>query len=189
MSMLKFSVYLLVLACASSYAQNVDLDNYQSLVSDVKSYSLGEPVIVIVVESTTAEAAAGTGVEKNTGISAGFNENDDAKSVGMSVDANNQGEGKTSRRGRMTTQLSATIIEVMPNSMLKIKGTQDLTINGEKQRIVVSGIIRASDISKNNSIFSYQIANVELEVAGDGSISAAQKQNIIFRFFNWLGLL
>jgi flagellar L-ring protein FlgH len=189
MSMLKFSFATLIFMSAITHAQNLDLDNYQALVSDVKSYSLGEPVIVIVVESTTAEAAAGTDVEKNTGISASVHDNIQEKSVGMSVDASNQGEGKTSRRGRMTTQLSATITEILPNAMLKIKGIQDLTINGEKQRVVVSGIIRASDISKNNSIFSYQIANVELEVAGDGSISEAQKQNIIFRFFNWLGLL
>lgn len=187
--MLKFNFIFLLWLSVAVNAQDIDLDNYQSLASDVKSYSLGEPVVVIVVESTTAEAVAGTGVEKNTGISAGVNNSTREKKVGMSVDANNQGEGKTSRRGRMSTQLSATIVEILPNSMLKIEGIQDLTINGEKQRIIVSGTIRASDISKNNSIFSYQIANVELEVTGDGSISEAQKQNIIFRFFNWLGVL
>jgi len=187
--MSKYSWLLLLVIGAPVQAQNVDLDNYQSLVSDVKSYAVGEPVIVVVVESTSAEATAGTGVERNTAVSAGVNSDRKIDAVGMNVDSNSDGEGKTSRRGRVTTQLSATIIEVLPNSMLKIKGIQDLTINGEKQRVVVSGVIRASDISKNNSIFSYQIANVELEVAGKGSISEAQKQNVIFKFFNWLGLL
>lgn len=187
--MWKFSIFFVLLYVSFAQAQDVDLDNYQSLASDVKSYSVGEPIVVIVVEVTTAEASAGTGVEKSTEISAGVNENDRNVSAGMNVDANNQGGGRTSRKGKMTSQLSATITEVMPNAMLKIKGTQDLTINGEKQRIVVSGVIRASDVSKNNSIFSYQIANVELEIAGDGDVSEAQKQNIIYRFFNWIGVL
>lgn len=187
--MSKFSAALLFFFSLLAQAQDVDLDNYQSLVSDVKSYSVGEPVIVIVVESTNAEATAGTGVERNTGVSAGASDGHNDQSVGLNIDANSEGEGKTSRRGKVTTQLSATIIETLPNAMLKIKGIQDLTINGEKQRVVVSGVIRASDISKNNSVFSYQIANVELEVAGNGSISEAQKQNIIFKFFNWLGVI
>lgn len=173
----------------SCFGQDVDLDSYKPLVGDIKSYKVGEPVIVIVVEATTAEASAGTGVEKSTGINAKLNENTKNLSAGMNIDSNSDGGGKTSRRGKVTTQLSATILEVLPQGMLKINGTQDLTINGEKQKIMVSGVIRASDISKSNSIFSYQIANVELEIVGDGDVSKSQKQNIIYRFFNWVGIL
>lgn len=187
--MLKFRICCLLLFGLISSARAVDLDNYQPLSSDVKSYSIGQPIIVIVVESTTAEAAAGTGVEKSMGVSANASKNAYHDQISVGVDASNQGEGKTSRTGRMTTQLSAVITEIIPNGMLRVKGIQDMTINGEKQHIVVSGIVRASDVSKNNSILSYQIANVELEVAGNGAISQAQKQNIIYKFFNWLGVL
>lgn len=184
-----FKILCISLCAPMCFSQEINLDSYRPLVGDVKSYKVGEPVIVIVVEATTAEASAGTGVEKNTGINASLNENDKNLSAGMNVDSNNEGGGKTSRRGKVTTQLSATIMETLPEGILKINGTQDITINGEKQQIMVSGLIRSSDISKSNSIFSYQIANVELEIVGDGDVSKAQKQNIFYRFFNWVGIL
>lgn len=184
-----YKIVCMLLFVPLCFGQQINLDTYKPLVGDVKSYKVGEPVIVIVVEATTAEASAGTGVEKNTGINARVNENAKNLSAGMNIDSNNEGSGVTSRRGKVTTQLSATIMEILPEGMLKINGTQDITINGEKQKIVVSGLIRPSDISKNNSIFSYQIANVELEIVGDGDVSESQKQNIIYRFFNWMGIL
>lgn len=186
---LVFRVMCFLFFAPVCFGQEINLDSYRPLVGDVKSYRVGEPVIVIVVEATTAEASAGTGVEKNTGINAKINENTKNLSAGMNIDSNNEGGGRTSRRGKVTTQLSATILEVLPEGMLKISGTQDITINGEKQKILVSGLIRPSDISKNNSVFSYQIASVELEIVGDGDVSESQKQNILYRFFNWMGIL
>jgi flagellar L-ring protein FlgH len=184
-----FSVLWVGWLAPLSFAEDVNLDTYQPLVSDVKSYAVGEPIVVIVVESTVAEASAGTGVEKNTGIAAGISKNGRGESVGMKVDANDEGSGRTSRKGKVTTQLSATIIEILENGMLKIKGSQDITINGEQQKVLVNGLIRASDISKDNTVFSYQLANVQLEISGEGDISEAQKQNIFYRFFSWIGVL
>lgn len=189
MCMLKYSLVFVALLSSALRADEVNLDAYQPLVSDVKSYSVGEPIVVIVLEVTAAEASAGTGVEKNTGISAGVSENGKELSAGMDIDSNNEGSGRTSRKGRVSTQLSATITEILPNGMLRIKGSQNIHINGEKQSINVAGLIRTSDISKSNSIFSYQIASAELEISGDGDLSKAQKQNVFYRFLNWLGVL
>jgi flagellar L-ring protein precursor FlgH len=109
--------------------------------------------------------------------------------AGLSIDANDEGNGKTSRKGKVSTQLSATVIEILPEGMLRINGAQTITINGEKQSITVTGLIRAKDVSKNNTIFSYQISEAKLEISGIGDISRAQKQNVFYRFFNWLGVL
>jgi len=188
--MSKYSVLLILFVwsglCA---ADDVNLDQYQSLVSDTKSYHVGEPVIVMVVETTTAEASAGTGVKKNTNIGAGVSTKHTKANLDFGVDGNDDGSGKTTRTGRVATQLSTTITEVLPQGMLRIRGVQDITINGERQTVTVSGIIKARDISKNNSIFSYQIAEAVLDIAGDGALTRAQKQNIFYRFFSWLGLL
>jgi flagellar L-ring protein FlgH len=183
------SILWVVGQVSPSRGEEINLDTYQPLVSDVKSYAVGEPIVVIVVESTVAEASAGTGVNKNTGIAAGISKNGRNESVGMDVDATDEGSGKTSRKGKVTTQLSATIIEILDNGMLKIKGSQDITVNGEQQKVLVRGLIRASDISKDNTVFSYQLANVELEISGEGDISRSQKQNIFYRLFSWLGVL
>lgn len=188
--MWKFKYCLIVLLfCSYAQAEEESLDQYQPLYSDIKPYNVGEPIVVLVVETTTAEASAGTGIERSTEIAAKAHNTSNDVSAALGIDANSDGAGKTSRKGRVATQLSAAIIEVLPQGMLKIKGVQDITVNGEKQRVSVSGLIRVKDISKNNSIFSYQISDAVIEISGDGDLNRAQKQNIFFRFFNWVGLL
>ncbi|GGY84965.1 hypothetical protein GCM10011613_32560 [Cellvibrio zantedeschiae] len=185
--MLKIKYLLLGIICSSAFA--ADIDKYQPLVSDAKSYSLGEPIVVYVVETTSAEASAGTGVEKKTDISARAHNTSNEVSAGVGIGASDEGNGKTSRKGKVSTQLSATVVEILPEGMLRINGAQTITINGEKQSITVTGLIRAKDVSKNNSIFSYQISEAKLEISGIGDISRSQKQNILYRFFNSLGVL
>jgi flagellar L-ring protein FlgH len=178
-SLFMFSVYL--------YA--ADIDKYQPLVSDAKSYSAGASIVIFVVEAATAEASAGTGVGRKTDIGVKAHNTSNAIDAGIGVDGSDGGNGKTSRKGKVTTQLSATVTEVLPDGMLRIKGAQSITINGEKQSITVAGLIRIKDISKNNSIFSYQISDAMLEISGIGDVSQSQKQNIFYRVFNWLGIL
>lgn len=170
-------------------AGEVDLDNYQPLVSDIKSYAVGEPIVVIVVESTTAEASAGTGVERNTGVAASVSDSRQSRSVGLGIDANDDGSGKTARRGRVATQLSVVITDVIPGGMLQVEGMQNIKINGEQQYVKIKGLVRQSDVSKGNTVYSYQLANVELEIAGNGDISSAQKRTLVYRMLNWLGVL
>lgn len=170
-------------------AQQVNLDHYQPLTSDLKSYNVGEPIVVLVVETTSAEASAGTGTEKSTGILATANNTTKSVNAGLGIDANSDGSGKTSRKGSVTTQLSAKVVDVLSQDMVRIAGVQEIIINGEKQKITVTGSIRVKDISKNNTVFSYQISDAVIEIAGDGNLSKVQKQNIISRFLNWIGLL
>lgn len=171
-------------------AEEIDLDAYQSMVSDSRSFRVGEPIVVVVVETTLAEASAATGVETSRGISAGATGGiSKLGSAAVDIDSSSEGAGKTSRKGKVSTQLSATIEEVQANGLLKIKGVQNIIINGESQKITMTGFVRAKDISKDNSIFSSQIANVNFQIDGDGKLKRAQKENIIYRLMNWLGVL
>jgi flagellar L-ring protein precursor FlgH len=184
-----FWIFSVSMLASAVHAADINLDHYQPLVSDVKAYNIGEPIVVIVLESTTAEASAGTGVERNTSIAAGVADSSNSPSVGLGIDASDDGSGKTARRGKVATQLSAIITEVIPGGMLRVEGVQNIKINGEQQYVKIKGLVRQSDVSKGNTIYSYQLANVELEIAGDGAISSAQKKSIVFRILNWLGVL
>ena len=47
------------------YAESIiDVENYQGLTSDKRSFRVGEPLVILVVEATVAESSAGTGVSK-----------------------------------------------------------------------------------------------------------------------------
>ncbi|HOI83612.1 MAG TPA: flagellar basal body L-ring protein FlgH, partial [Campylobacterales bacterium] len=62
------------------------------------------------------------------------------------------GSGKGSRQESFATTVSARVIKVMTNGTYFIDGSREVMIDGEKQIMRVSGVIRADDIGKDNSI-------------------------------------
>ncbi len=188
--MLKFRILLIVIAfCFNEGAlAGLDIDNYQALTSDRRSFRVGEPVVILVVEATTAESSAGTGVSKSIDIDASAFDNVKSAGVGLDISGSDDSAGQTVRRGRATTQLSAMITEVLPNNMYRITGKQHLVVNGEKQKITLSGLVRRDDISKNNTLMSNRIAEAQIEIDGVGDVSDAQNTGLIYKVFQWLGI-
>lgn len=172
-----------------AHCQTVDLDNYQSLTSDIRSYRVGEPIVVLIIESMTAESAARTDSNRNTSIAASAGDSTNNVSVGLGVDADSNGSGRTARSGKVRAQMSAVISEVLPNQLYRIEGIQNLTINEEVQTIRLNGVIRAADLHRGNTIYSYEIAGASIELVGSGDISLSQRRNLVHKIFNWLGLL
>ncbi|MFW3382195.1 flagellar basal body L-ring protein FlgH, partial [Aliarcobacter butzleri] len=69
------------------------------------------------------------------------------------------------------TTISAIIEETYQNGNYYIRGEKEMLIEGQKQKIIISGVIRPYDITSDNSINSSQIANLKLLYNKDGTES------------------
>ena len=99
-----------------------------------------------------------------------------------------QGAGTTSRQNTLSTTLSAEVSGVAANGNLIIEGRKAITVNGEKQVVLVRGSIRPDDVSPTNSVTSAQIANLEVSVNGKGVVGdSIRRPFILYRLL--LGLL
>jgi flagellar L-ring protein precursor FlgH len=99
-----------------------------------------------------------------------------------------QGAGTTSRQNTLSTTLSAEVSGVTANGNLIIEGRKAITVNGEKQVVLVRGSIRPDDVSPANSVTSAQIANLEVSVNGKGVVGdSIRRPFILYRLL--LGLL
>ena len=67
------------------------------------------------------------------------------------------------------TKLSVIIEEIYQNGNYFIKGIKEILIDGQKQSLILTGVIRPYDISPDNSISSSQIANLKLLYKKSGS--------------------
>ena len=67
------------------------------------------------------------------------------------------------------TKISAIIDETYQNGNYFIKGNKEVIIDGQKQEIVITGVIRPYDITSDNSINSSQIANLKMLYKKDGA--------------------
>lgn len=94
------------------------------------------------------------------------------------------GKGDTTREGKLLGTITAKVVEVMPNGNMVIESRKDLTINNEKQILVLRGMIRPDDVLPDNSIQSSYVADAEIFFVGNGVIQEKQKPGWLTRFFD-----
>nr|WP_199919494.1 flagellar basal body L-ring protein FlgH [Helicobacter enhydrae] len=90
--------------------------------------------------------------------------------------SNFQGGGKQNRSQSTKLTLTARVIKVLENGNYFIYGNKEILVDGEKQIMKVSGVIRPYDISRDNSIDSKYIADARIEFKSVGAISQTTTQ-------------
>ena len=86
------------------------------------------------------------------------------------------GDGETSRDGSLSAVLTCSVVEVMANGNLRIRGTKEVRVNREIQYLTLEGVVRPRDIRIDNTIQSNLIADVRVEFTGNGVVSDKQGQ-------------
>lgn len=88
------------------------------------------------------------------------------------------GEGSVKRNEKLTLRIAATVVDVLPNGVLSIAGSQELRVNFELRELLVSGYVRPEDISRQNEITYDKIASARVSYGGRGQITDMQQPRI-----------
>lgn len=89
------------------------------------------------------------------------------------------GEGDYERKDKFSARVTATVLEVKPNGTLVLEATKRITKDDEIQTIVLSGVVRSDDITRQNTVLSSQMANLNVELKNEGELRDAAKKGII----------
>ncbi len=98
--------------------------------------------------------------------------------VSINSGSNSTGDGSVRRNEKLTLRVAATIIDVLPNGVLSIAGSQELRVNFEMRELLVSGYVRPEDISRKNEITYDKIASARVSYGGRGQITDVQQPRI-----------
>lgn len=165
-------------------------EDSSSLYVDFKARKVGDLLTIVVLESTVAAAKAETKTSKSESASTTAGIGPLLKiflpELGASGKADSSGTGSTTRSGSLTTRLSVVVVEALPNGVLKVEGTRSVQINGETQRLVLTGLVRIKDIRADNTVFSTQVANAQIQFEGKGPIGSRQREGLITKLFKLL---
>ena len=82
------------------------------------------------------------------------------------------------------TSMEAQVTEILPSGALRIAGDQGLIIDGQKQTLHVTGIIRPEDIDNTDTVLSTHVADVHANF--DGKYSDARHPGILSKIVHWL---
>ena len=74
----------------------------------------------------------------------------------------------------MQLKIAATVIEELPNGVLRIEGQQEVRVNRELRELLLSGYVRPVDISRQNEITYDKIAGARISYGGRGLVSDVQ---------------
>lgn len=139
-----------------------------SLYTDLKAMQVGDVLSVIIVENANAsrESSSQSKSKSQMDLEASTSGNvadflplfGGSSSMSTSYDG---GDG-TQQKDQLTGRITVRITEKTESGMFKIKGERTLNVNGEENLMELEGFVRARDISTNNSVFSYNIADAQI---------------------------
>ncbi len=82
------------------------------------------------------------------------------------------GSGAVNRAEKVTFTLAARVVGVEPNGNLIIRGYQQTQVSNEVRYLTVSGVIRAQDITRTNTVSYEKIADAQLAYVSSGEATA-----------------
>ena len=86
-----------------------------------------------------------------------------------------KGEGKVDRQEVISLTFAAVVTQILPNGSLVIVGRQEIRVNSELRELMVTGVVRPSDIDSDNTISHEKIAEMRVAYGGSGTISQLQQ--------------
>jgi len=95
-----------------------------------------------------------------------------------------KGKGNVGQSNQLNGSISVTVVEVLPNGNLKIRGEKRITLNQGDEFVRLSGIVRPVDITPGNIIDSGKIADATFMYTGEGSLADANTKSWASRIFN-----
>lgn len=159
---------------------------------DPRAHNIGDLLTILLEEKTDASKKSSTSTSKDSSYSMatptilgapllvnGKNMFNNA----FSSTGGFEGDGTTTQSNSLKASITVTVVDVLANGNLMIRGEKVMTINQGDEFIRVSGIVRPVDISPENTISSAKIANAEIIVGGNGTVADAGKQGWLGRFF------
>jgi flagellar L-ring protein precursor FlgH len=164
-----------------------------SLYSDVKARRVGDIISVALQENTNASKSAGTSSSKESTVDLnpimGLGGNAiriGSQAIQLGVDGSNEftGDAQASQSNSLQGSISVTVVEVLANQNLIIRGEKWLTLNNGDEYIRLTGVIRPADVTPTNEIQSTKIANARIQYSGTGSFARAQEKGWLTQFFS-----
>lgn len=162
------------------------------LYSDTKARRVGDIITVLLQENTQASKSARTETSKESDANlaplVGLNGaaptiGGNTLRLGMESDSEFKGDAKADQSNSLNGQISVHVMRALPNGNLIIRGEKWLTLNTGQEFIRLTGIVRAEDISSENTIASTRVANARISYSGKGSMAEAQEAGWLSSFF------
>lgn len=173
-----------------------------SFFEDYRARRVGDILTVKLEEVTSAEKESETTVDKTNSNSItsptilgsaiefdtpGFlplaNNKSNDLSFSLGSTHSFSGTGDSDLSNKLSGDISVSVVELLPNGNMIIRGEKVMTINQGNEYLRISGMISPRDIDADNTISSKRIADAQISYVGDGPTNDASVMGWLGKFF------
>ena len=163
--------------------------------TDAKAVRLHDVVSIVVTESLAAStdgqvknSRASNATSGLTGLFGLLKKSNNMQNLlGMNASSGLAAQGQSTTNSSLATTFGAEVVDVLPNGMLVVQATRQLTFSQQTQLIKLRGLVRPEDVSAQNQVQSTAMTDLELEVTGKGIVNdSTYRQNPVVRFLQKL---
>lgn len=181
---------------AKPEAPNIQAWSWMSgLALDRRARNVNDLVTIRVVENVTGSGTADSSLSKTSGASAGMPKLfgvekklpgaiDPSSLVSAKTSTDFKGAGTTTRAGQLSAVITARISDVLPSGDMVIEGVREIEINGDRQIVVLTGVVRGADIDQSNMVMSSEIGQLRIRYFGQGLMKDNLKPGWLIRALN-----
>lgn len=166
-----------------------------SLMADPRARNVNDLLTIRVVENIAASGTADSNLDKSSSASASVSNLfglesavpswlDPTNLVGASASTDFKGGGATNRTGQLTAVMTVRVAEVLANGDLVLEGAREMEINGDRQMVVLTGVVRAVDVPPSNVVPSTIVGQLRIRYFGRGLIKDNLQPGWLVRVLN-----
>jgi flagellar L-ring protein precursor FlgH len=191
-----FQRYLHEAHGAKPDAPNIQAWSWMSgLALDRRARNLNDLLTIRVVESITGSGTADSSLSKGSSASAslpklfGIEKKlpsliDPSSLASAKTSTDFKGAGSTTRAGELTALITARVSDLLPNGDMVVEGIREIEINGDRQIVVLTGVVRGADIDQSNVVMSSEIGQLRIRYFGSGLMKDNLKPGWLIRALN-----
>lgn len=178
-------------------AQSIWRDDAKPMFSDKRGVAVGDILTIVVQENTTTSKDNKTATSKQSAVDASiasFLYSPAASGLltkagqmpAMKFSSKNDfnGGGTVANSEKMIARIAVKIVDVLPNNNLVVEGKRETSFSGEKQTIVLRGMVREPDVMANNTVYSYNVADATIQIVSKGQLSDSQNKGWFTRIWD-----
>jgi flagellar L-ring protein precursor FlgH len=106
------------------------------------------------------------------------------KVVPFSSETMFNGSGGTTRSTELSATVTARVMEVLPNGDLVVQGVREVNVNGDRNLVVLNGVIRPNDVMPGNVIPSSRVGQLQISSLSQGLIHDSLSPGYLIRLLN-----
>ena len=149
-----------------------------------RNFQVGDIITVLLNESTQANRSQNSEVNRdssNTMLPSGVSTKLASMSgylTGIDLSKSNndsKSKGSADHNASLTGSIAVTVLEVLANGNLSVRGEKKLGLSEGTEVIQVSGVIRPQDVGPNGTVQSLRLANAQISYRGTGDLANAAR--------------